>query len=96
MGPDGHTASLFGDHKLLRAGGVAIGVHDSPKPPPQRITLTLEKLNESRTIMLIVTGEEKAEALAHVLEGPNRAYPASLLDADRLVLVADDAALSRT
>jgi 6-phosphogluconolactonase len=93
MGPDGHTASLFPDHKLLAAGGVAIGVHDSPKPPPERITLTLDKINESHGIMLMVTGAEKAEALARVLAGPDRATPASLLDRDRLVIVADEAAL---
>ena len=93
MGPDGHTASLFPDHKLLAAGGVAIGVHDSPKPPPERITLTLDKINQSHAILLLVTGAEKAPALARVLEGPDRGTPASLLDRDRLTIVADEAAL---
>jgi 6-phosphogluconolactonase len=93
MGPDGHTASLFPHHKLLGTSGVAVGVHDSPKPPPERITLTLDKLNESRHIMLLVTGEAKREALARVLDGPDRGTPASLLDRDRLVVIADELAL---
>jgi 6-phosphogluconolactonase len=93
MGPDGHTASLFPDHPALDAHGVAIGISDSPKPPPERITLTLPKLNESRRIVLLVTGEGKSEALARVMAGPDRHYPASLLDRSKLLIMADNSAL---
>jgi 6-phosphogluconolactonase len=93
MGPDGHTASLFPNHPLLDAHGVAAGISDSPKPPPERITLTLPKLNESRRIVLLVTGEGKSEALARVMAGPDRTYPASLLDRSKLLVMADNAAL---
>jgi 6-phosphogluconolactonase len=93
MGPDGHTASLFPNHPLLDAHGIAAGISDSPKPPPERITLTLPKLNESRRVVLLVTGEGKSEALARVMAGPDRAYPASLLDRTKLLVMADNAAL---
>jgi 6-phosphogluconolactonase len=93
MGPDGHTASLFPGHPVARAGGVAMCVRDSPKPPPERMTLTLEKLNEARRILLVVTGAEKAPMLARVLAGPDEAVPASLLARDRLEVIADAAAL---
>jgi 6-phosphogluconolactonase len=95
MGPDGHTASLFPGHPQLHATGVAVCVRDSPKPPPERMTLTLGKLNEARRIVLLVTGEEKAPMLARVLAGSDRDIPASLLSRDRLEVIADDAALSR-
>jgi 6-phosphogluconolactonase len=68
-------------------------VHDSPKPPPERITLTLPALNASHHLMLLVTGADKAEALARVLAGPDRGTPASLLERERLDVVADEAAL---
>jgi 6-phosphogluconolactonase len=68
-------------------------VHDSPKPPPDRVTLTLGKLNEARRIVLLVIGADKAPMLARVLAGPDPAVPASLLDRDRLEIVADTAAL---
>ncbi len=93
MGPDGHTASLFPDHPVLDAEGTTAGVEDSPKPPPERITLTLGALNAGRRLVLLVTGAGKAEALARVLDGPDRATPSSLLARDRLLVLADAAAL---
>jgi 6-phosphogluconolactonase len=93
MGPDGHTASLFPGHPLLDSTDRVAGLDDSPKPPPERITLTLPALNASHRLMLLVTGADKAPALARVLAGPDRGTPASLLDRDRLDVVADEAAL---
>jgi 6-phosphogluconolactonase len=93
MGPDGHTASLFPNHPALDAHGVAVGITDAPKPPPERITLTLPKLNESRRIVLLVSGEGKSDALARVMAGPDRSVPASLLDRSKLLIMADSAAL---
>jgi 6-phosphogluconolactonase len=93
MGPDGHTASLFPGFPQLAATGVAVCVRDSPKPPPERVTLTLGKLNEARRILLLVTGAEKAPILARVLAGPDPDLPASLLARDRLEVIADAAAL---
>jgi 6-phosphogluconolactonase len=93
MGPDGHTASLFPGHRELQAEGIAVAVHDSPKPPSDRVTLTLPKLNESRRIVLLVTGADKAPMLARVIAGPDPAVPASLLDRDKLEIIADTAAL---
>jgi 6-phosphogluconolactonase len=94
MGPDGHTASLFPGNEALRAEGVAAGVRDSPKPPPERVTLTLPYLNGARRIVLLTPGAAKAQALARVVAGPDEAIPASLLARDRLEIVADEAALS--
>ena len=93
MGPDGHTASLFPGFPQVEADGVCVAVHDSPKPPPDRITLTLPKLNESRRIVLFTTGASKAPMLGRVLAGPDPALPASLLERGRLEVIADAAAL---
>jgi 6-phosphogluconolactonase len=95
MGPDGHTASLFPGHPALRADGTVVAVRDAPKPPPERVSLTLRTLNAARRLVLLVTGEGKADALARVVAGPDPAIPASLLERERLEIVADEAALAR-
>lgn len=68
IGPDGHVASLFPGHPALGVDdAVAVAVHDSPKPPPERISLTYGALNRSRAIWFVAAGEEKADAVARAL-----------------------------
>lgn len=65
VGPDGHIASLFpGFPQLDRDNAIALGVHGSPKPPPERITLSLPCLNRSRNVWFLASGAEKASAIA--------------------------------
>ena len=73
---------------------MCLAVRDSPKPPPERVTLTLAKFNEARRILLLVTGADKAPTLARVLAGPDPRAPASLLDRGKLEIVADEEALN--
>lgn len=78
LGPDGHVASLFPEHPALEVDGVpAVAVRDSPKPPPLRISLTLEALNRADAVWFLVSGEDKAEALrAALTDGPVPQIPA--------------------
>ena len=64
IGEDGHTASLFLGHVALAASGLTVGITDSPKPPPQRVTLTLRALQTAKRVIIIATGAGKAEAVA--------------------------------
>ncbi len=93
MGPDGHIASLFPHRAVFDAENGVAGIHDSPKPPPERITLTLRRINGARRIVLAVSGEAKRDALARAIAGPDEGTPASLLARDRLLVIADAAAL---
>ncbi len=63
LGPDGHVASLFPGHAGLTAAGTAISVHDSPKPPPTRVSLGFEAIAHARQVWVVAAGEEKAEAV---------------------------------
>jgi 6-phosphogluconolactonase len=69
VGEDGHTASLFPGHPALKALGLAVGIHDSPKPPPQRVTLTLTALRSARRVIILATGAGKADAVAKAKRG---------------------------
>ncbi len=70
LGPDAHVASLFPGHAdQLTAGVSAAAVRHSPKPPPTRITLTLEALNRSERVWFLVAGADKAHAVAVSLAG---------------------------
>jgi 6-phosphogluconolactonase len=70
MGPEGHINSLFPDTPAVReTQRLVLGVPDSPKPPPQRITLTLPAIQRSREVWLVVSGAGKAEAVAAAIGG---------------------------
>jgi len=75
LGPDAHVASLFPGHPAARAqGSAAIAVRDSPKPPPTRVSLTLETINRAREVWVIAAGESKAEAV-HACFQPDAEVP---------------------
>jgi 6-phosphogluconolactonase len=78
LGPDGHVASLFPGHPALDAAGIAVGVTGSPKPPPQRVSLTFAALNRARSVWFLVSGGTKGEAVAAALapEGDLHDIPA--------------------
>ncbi|MGC4111825.1 MAG: 6-phosphogluconolactonase [Nocardioides sp.] len=68
VGPDGHVASLFPGFPQLDVGdAIAVGVTGSPKPPPERVTLTFPALNRSEAVWFVVSGPDKAEAVGRAL-----------------------------
>ena len=68
VGPDGHVASLFpGFPQLDVDDAVAVGVTGSPKPPPERVSLTFPVLNRAEEVWFVVTGDEKADAVGRAL-----------------------------
>jgi len=74
VGPDAHIASLFPDRPEIRLTDVATSaVRDSPKPPPERITLTRPVINSSTRVWMALTGADKASALGLALAGASYA-----------------------
>jgi 6-phosphogluconolactonase len=68
VGPDGHVASLFPHHPAQKTEGTStVAVHDSPKPPPDRVSLTFETLDKARQVWFLVSGADKAQAVAAAL-----------------------------
>jgi 6-phosphogluconolactonase len=66
LGADGHTASLFpgNDWGMAPDSPDTLAVFNSPKRPPQRVSLSAARLNRSRRIIFLVSGESKHKAVA--------------------------------
>jgi 6-phosphogluconolactonase len=92
MGPDGHVASLFPGHAVLREQERVVSVvTDAPKPPPGRLTLTLPMLARARRAIVVAFGAPKAEALAEAVKNADSPLPAAqLLQRSRSSLVLAD------
>ena len=65
-------ASLFPGHRDAAATGVmTVAVTDSPKPPPQRVSLTFDAIQAAHAVLVIVGGENKADAVGRGLGDPD-------------------------
>lgn len=64
LGEDGHTASLFPGHAWDSSPPqAAIPVHGAPKPPADRVSLSLSRLSDASQVLFIVTGAAKRDAV---------------------------------
>lgn len=102
MGPDAHVASLFPGLPGVHERGVAvIGVTDSPKPPPERLSFTVDAITASDLVWLVVAGADKAEAvriarggaapeIAPAAAARGRSETLWLLDAEAAALLEED------
>ena len=67
VGEDGHIASLFpGNPALLETTRAVVPVRHAPKPPPERVTLTLPTLLRARHVWIVAAGPEKKSILKRV------------------------------
>ncbi|PWC04106.1 6-phosphogluconolactonase [Agromyces badenianii] len=73
VGPDGHIASLFPHRSDIQVvDRTVIPVRNSPKPPPERLSLTRPVLNSSQRVWFVLAGADKASALGLALAGASR------------------------
>ena len=93
LGPDGHTASLVPGDPALDVADADVTA-SGPYLGWRRMTLTFPIINRSRSILWLVTGADKAEALVRLRDG-DRSIPASRVRRDGARIVADRAAAER-
>jgi 6-phosphogluconolactonase len=97
MGPDGHVASLFPHHPGLgRDDSSVVGVRESPKPPPLRVSFTFGAIARARQVWLVAAGAEKAAAVARgVAAGDVSETPAAgVFGTERTLWLVDETAAS--
>jgi 6-phosphogluconolactonase len=95
VGPDGHIASLFPDRpEILIADEAVVAVRDSPKPPPERVSMTRPVINGSKRVWMVIAGSDKASALGLALAGASYASvpAAGAKGRKRTVFLVDEAA----
>ena len=95
IGPDAHVASLFPGHPgVSDESAPAIAVRNSPKPPPERVSLSLYTLNASQRIWVVASGADKAEAVEAAFTATEAAVaPASAVEGiTETIFFTDEAA----
>lgn len=95
MGPDGHTASLF-PGQIPASDAWICPVRNSPKPPPNRISFSIDLINLAHHILIMATGAEKAKVLADILRERGEAFPVGLVEPSSgdLIWMLDEASAS--
>ena len=76
LGEDGHTASLFPNQAIDNSAD-AVPVFNAPKPPADRVTMSLNRLNNTKEVLFLVTGAGKQEAVDNWRKGEK--IPASFI-----------------
>jgi 6-phosphogluconolactonase len=102
LGPDAHIASLFPDQESLsERSRLVVGVDTAGHEPyVPRVSMTLKALALAQSIVFLVAGDSKADAVAAAFgpeAKPDPHFPASLLPgmADNITVLLDEAAASR-
>lgn len=93
LGPDGHTASLVPGDPALDVADADVTT-SGPYQGRRRMTLTFPIINRSRSILWLVTGADKADALVRLRDG-DQSIPASRVRRGGARIVADRAAAAR-
>lgn len=98
IGPDAHVASLFPDHPAWQEAGAVVPVHDSPKPPPTRVSMSLDTLNKARQTWVLASGSSKQDAVRSSFDEQATAtsVPASAVHGTQATLfLVDEAAAAQ-
>lgn len=69
MGPDGHICSLFPGRIDMNEASHILAIRNSPKPPPQRITVSMAVMRACGEVWLTTAGSAKADALGRAFAG---------------------------
>lgn len=88
MGEDGHTASLFPSNPALALTDAAVPVFNAPKPPPERVSLSVPTLQAAGLRIALITGAGKAQAVQQLKAGE----PLPINQVGQLEIFADRAA----
>ncbi|MCU7799065.1 MAG: 6-phosphogluconolactonase [gamma proteobacterium symbiont of Lucinoma myriamae] len=87
IGEDGHTASLFPGHQHDESQ-LTHAVYNSPKAPPERVSLSKKTISQSAEVIILVTGKNKQSAVRQWQQG--EPLPVAQIQAARVSILIDD------
>ena len=80
VGDDGHVCSLFPGHRaLMEERARVIAIEDSPKPPPRRLTLSLNYVLRSKQVWVVAVGERKRTLLQRAIQRQETSTPLDIV-----------------
>jgi 6-phosphogluconolactonase len=88
LGPDGHTASLIPDDRILEVTDRQVAITAGDYQGTRRMSLTYKAIDRARQILFLVTGEGKEEALSK-LTAQDPSIPAGRIENPNVTLVTD-------
>lgn len=91
LGPDGHTASLVPGDPVLEVTDRRVALTAGAYQGTRRMTVTYPELARACRLLWIVTGAEKRDPLAKLIDG-DRSIPAGRVEAAASIIVCDQAA----
>lgn len=91
MGEDGHTASLFPGHRH-NLDDLTHAVYNSPKPPPERVSISAKALSSAQQVIFLITGANKRDAIK--LWCADTDLPITTIHADNMTIMIDSDASS--
>ena len=97
VGPDGHICSLFPGKPEIEPGVLVIAEHDSPKPPPQRLSFSYEAMNSVEEIWFVIAGADKQDAVSVAFgDNPKQLPVGRVQGKSKTVWFVDQSAGSKT
>ena len=96
VGPDGHLASLFPGRREIEVDGLgALPVRNSPKLPPERVSLTREQLCAATEVWFVAAGQDKSGAIRDAIRPGEVPLPVARVRGERATIwLLDTAAAS--
>lgn len=93
VGEDGHVAGLFAGHAALTEQTRVVAVHDAPRPPHRRLTVSLPFLVSTAEVWVMAVGPRKRAVVQAAASGVPGETPVSLLvrHAPRVTVFTDQA-----
>jgi 6-phosphogluconolactonase len=94
LGGDGHVASIFPGSLGMAVGDFVVVEKNSPKPPAERLSLSMKAINSAKEVMFLASGKDKSQAVSDVTSGIGNLPAESVAGMEKTLWLLDEDAAS--